>query len=122
MAETVLEQLVPMAVLERVVPMIRTAAHPLRLRIIDYLDQAGEPRTVTEIVEASGAQQAFVSQQLRILKDAGILSHERDGNHVLYQVANPNVLHLMNCIRSHQRSCPLGDAPGDPNSLSGGDR
>ena len=113
MATTTERELIPMEVLERVVPVIRTAAHPLRLRIVDYLDHAGEPRSVNEIVEASGSTQAFVSQQLRLLRDAGVLSCERRGNHVLYRVANPAILHLIDCIRSHQGACGLAAAP-DP--------
>ena len=105
------EYLVPMAVLELVVPVIRAAAHPLRLRIVDYLDHAGEPRAVGDIVAACEAGQAFVSQQLRILKDQGVLSCERHGNRVLYSIANPAILHLIECIRAHQGSCALSPEP-----------
>jgi ArsR family transcriptional regulator len=97
--------LIEMATLERLAPVIRNAAHPLRLRILDYLRSEGEPRTVSEIVEAACAGQAVVSQQLRILKDQGILSARRDRNHVLYEVANHNVLLLLDCIRRHDGGC-----------------
>jgi len=91
-----------MDTLERVAPIIRNAAHPIRLRILDYLAQAGEPRTVSQIIEAAGATQATVSQQLRILKDQQILSSRRVGNFILYEVANKSVLMLLDCIRRHQ--------------------
>ena len=94
-----------METLERVAPVIRNAAHPLRLRILDYLRYSGEPRTVGEIIEATGAEQAVVSQQLRILKDQGILSSRREGNYVLYDIANRSVLLLLDCIRSHSGQC-----------------
>src|SRR5579859_7819208 len=99
MVQTAKKPLIPMEVLERAAPMIRNAAHPLRLRILDYLRFEGEPRTVTQIIEATGAEQAIVSQQLRILKDQGILSSHREGNYVLYDIANRSVLHLLDCIR-----------------------
>jgi len=102
-------RLLPLELLEQVVPMIRAAAHPLRIRILDYLDHEGEPRTVTQITEICGASQAFVSQQLRILKDQGVLSSDRQGNHVLYSIADPSILHLVNCIRAHQGECALGN-------------
>jgi len=95
------EPLIDMERLERVAPVIRAAAHPLRLRILDYLEHAGEPRTVSEIIEACDANQAVVSQQLRILKDQGILYCRRIKNHVYYGIANPSVLHLLECIRTH---------------------
>jgi ArsR family transcriptional regulator len=94
--------LIDMETLERVAPIIRNAAHPLRLRILDYLRQEGEARSVSQIIEAAGAEQAIVSQQLRILKDQGILTAKRDGNYVRYDIANHSVLLLLDCIRRHQ--------------------
>ncbi len=94
--------LIDMETLERVAPIIRNAAHPLRLRVLDYLRQQGRPCTVTQITEAAGVSQAVVSQQLRILKDQGVLSARRAGNHVLYDVQDHSVLLLLDCIRQHQ--------------------
>lgn len=95
-------RLIDMETLERVAPIIRNAAHPLRLRILDYLNSEGGPRTVSQIIEAAGAGQAVVSQQLRILKDQGVLTARREGNYVLYDVADRAVLLLLDCIRHHQ--------------------
>jgi ArsR family transcriptional regulator len=94
--------LIDMETLERVAPIIRTAAHPLRLRILDFLDRSGEPRTVSEIIAAAGAEQAVISQQLRILKDLGVLSAKRRGNFVYYGIADASILFLLNCIRLHE--------------------
>lgn len=91
-----------METLERVAPIIRNAAHPVRLRVLDYLRQQGRPCTVTEITEAAGVVQALVSQQLRLLKDQGILSARREGNYVLYDIADRSVLLLLDCIRQHR--------------------
>ena len=95
--------LVDMTVLERVAPVIRTAAHPLRLRILDYLRHVAEPRTVTQIIAACGVEQAIVSQQLRILKDRGILAARRKGTFIYYSIADPSVLFLLDCIREKER-------------------
>jgi len=94
--------LIDMETLERVAPIIRNAAHPVRLRVLDYLRQQGRPCTVTEITEAAGVVQALVSQQLRLLKDQGILSARREGNYVLYDIADRSVLLLLDCIRQHR--------------------
>lgn len=92
-----------MQTLERVAPVIRVLSHPLRLRILDYLDRSGGPQRVTEIVEASeGAQQAIVSQQLKILHDNGILNADRRGNCVYYSISNHNSLYFLQCIRTHE--------------------
>lgn len=97
--------LIEMATLERVAPVIRNAAHPLRLRILDYLQREGRACTVTELTGTCGSAQAIVSQQLRILKDQGILFARREGNRVLYGIANPSILHLLECIRRHGQGC-----------------
>jgi ArsR family transcriptional regulator len=94
--------LIDMETLERVAPILKNVAHPLRLRILDYLEHSGEPRTVTEIMGAANAAQAIVSQQLRILKDMGVLSAKRSGNYVRYGLADRSVLHVLECIRSRQ--------------------
>ncbi len=90
-----------MEVLERVAPMIRHAAHPLRLRILDYLQASGAERTVSEIIDACAAGQSVVSQHLRVLKDEGVLACRRDGSNVLYRIENQNALLLLECIRRH---------------------
>ena len=95
--------LIDMETLERVAPILRNVAHPLRLRILDYLDHEGEPRSVSDIMDAAGVGQAIVSQQLRILKDQGVLSARREGNYVLYAIADRSVLLLLECIRRHQK-------------------
>jgi ArsR family transcriptional regulator len=96
------DSLIDMEILEHFAPIIRAAAHPLRLRILDYLKREGCPRSVSQIISSAGAGQSVVSQQLRILKDMGILNARREGNYVLYDIANPNVLLLLECIRSHE--------------------
>jgi len=105
MATRARQHLIDMETLERVAPIIRNVAHPLRLRILDFLDRQGEPQNVSTIVEACGAEQAVVSQQLRILRDQGVLRCRRKGTHVFYEISNPNVLLLLDCIDRH---CAVG--------------
>lgn len=94
-------ELIDMETLERVAPIIRNVAHPLRLRIIDFLERQGDHKSVSEIIEATGASQAIVSQQLRILKDQGVLAAKREGNYVMYGISDRSVLLLLECIRKH---------------------
>lgn len=102
MGETQGRELLSYEILQRVAPMIRHAAHPVRLRILDFLSASGEPRSVSEIVKATGVAQAVASQQLRVLKDQRVLTCERRGNRVLYSILNRNVLLLLECIRRHE--------------------
>ncbi len=115
-------QLIDMKVLERVAPIVRVAAHPLRLRILDYLAIANEPRMVTEITECCGVAPAFISQQLRILKDQGILACRRQGARVYYSIANRSLLHLLACIRNNQTIEPSPNQQGEESSNAGSEQ
>jgi DNA-binding transcriptional ArsR family regulator len=92
--------LIPLDRLEEHACVFRVLASPQRIRILDFLDSAGSPQRVTEIVAAcGGAQQAIVSQQLRILKDGGIVDSERDGNRIFYQIISPEVRQYLAFLR-----------------------
>ena len=92
-----------MTILERVAPIIRVLSHPLRLRILDFLEKSESPQRVTEIVAISdGSQQAIVSQQLKIMRENGILSAERRGNCVYYSISNQKILYFLDCIRNQE--------------------
>jgi DNA-binding transcriptional ArsR family regulator len=89
-----------MTTLEQLSPLIRIFAHPLRLRILDFLEISKTPQRVTEIVNVcEGAQQAIVSQQLKIMRDMGILDAERRKNCVYYSIKNAEILYFMGCVR-----------------------
>ena len=93
--------LIDMETLEHVAPVIRNVAHPVRLRILDYLRFEDEAKTVSDIMEAAGEGQAVVSQHLRVLRDQGVVSARREGNYVLYELADQNMILLLDCIRRH---------------------
>ena len=64
-------------------------ASPLRLLILDLLEQA--ERSVDAVASVAGASVANTSAQLQILADAGLVRRRRDGNRVLYRLADPEV-------------------------------
>jgi ArsR family transcriptional regulator len=79
--------------------ILKTVAHPARLRIIDLLEAGEKP--VAQICSRLNAPQPYVSQQLNLMKAKGILASRRNGNQVLYSVANKNVIEVIHCIRNH---------------------
>jgi DNA-binding transcriptional ArsR family regulator len=92
--------LMDLPTLERVAGHLRLYAHPLRVRIIDFLATSKRPRRVTEIIGVSeGIPQAIVSQQLRLLRDSGILKAERQGNAMYYSIAHPRDMELLKGVR-----------------------
>jgi ArsR family transcriptional regulator len=68
-------------------------AHPQRLRILDELRRA--PACVCHLQTVLDRPQAYVSQQLRVLREAEVVSAERDGLNVYYHISNPQVLRVL---------------------------
>jgi DNA-binding transcriptional ArsR family regulator len=56
-----------------------------RIRIIEFLKKQG-PKSVNEISAAIGITPSAVSQHLKVLKYAGLVSNERKGYWIPYQV------------------------------------
>ncbi len=84
-------------VLERAANVIKCLGHPLRLRLLEGLEN-GE-MTVSDLQEYSGATQAAVSQQLATLKSRRVVDSRRDGAHVYYRITEPKVGHILRSIR-----------------------
>jgi ArsR family transcriptional regulator len=84
---------------EHVSEVLKALGHPVRLQIVDLLK--GGEKFVGEIVEAIGGKQSITSQQLKMMKDKGVLSCRREGSRVYYKIGNKNVLKLLKCIYDH---------------------
>ena len=54
--------------------------------------------SVSELVEITGARQPTVSQQLNLLRLAGVVSRTREGNRSLYQLSDPIAEEMMSFI------------------------
>lgn len=75
---------------QQVADLAKALAHPARLRILRLLTRT--PGCIGgDIVEAVGLAQSTVSEHLRILKLAGVITGEIDGPRVCYAL-NPRVL------------------------------
>jgi len=59
---------------------------PTRISIVATLAGHADAVPVSELADCCGIDFSGVSRHLKILKDAGILSAERDGRHVMYQL------------------------------------
>lgn len=86
------------ALVETTARMLRCLGHPLRLRILDFLETRDEA-TVTEVYEALGLEQAVCSQHLNLMRDKGILARRKDGVNVFYRLGDPRALKVLSCLR-----------------------
>lgn len=76
----------------------KTLASPRRLEMLDLLAQ-GE-RSVEEIATETGTSVANASHHLQKLKGARLVADRREGNYVLYRLADPEVFDLWRSIRT----------------------
>ena len=73
--------------------LFKALMHPARLEILDTL-RDGE-HCVCHIEAALGYRQAYISQQLSVLRDIGLVQDRRDGWNVHYRVTQPQVFALL---------------------------
>jgi len=85
------------AKIERAAEVLKTVAHPVRLRIVELLE-SGE-KSVNEIKELLGVTQPLTSQHLSQMRMRGVLGSRREGALVYYSIANPDVVKVIHCIR-----------------------
>lgn len=66
--------------------VLKALAHPTRIYIVDLIEREGR-HCVCELTERVGADTSTISRHLAILKNAGILSHQKEGTTVYYDLA-----------------------------------
>jgi rhodanese-related sulfurtransferase len=77
--------------------MGKAFASPVRLELLDLLAQA--PRTVDGLASATGQSNANISQHLQALHAAGLVTREREGTSVRYEIAGTEALRLWLALR-----------------------
>lgn len=84
--------------LEQIALHFRLLGEPMRLKILQAICR--KPRTVTDIVTATGATQANISKHLSLLAAAGIVTREKDGQCVYYGMKDPLTLKMCELVHS----------------------
>lgn len=82
---------------EMEVKIFKALAHPIRLKIVKKLSEG--TLCVCELNNDVEFSQSNLSQHLRILKDAGIVTYERDGTRILYSIRNEKILEAINLVQ-----------------------
>jgi rhodanese-related sulfurtransferase len=85
------------ALFEAIALMGKAFSSPVRLELLDVLAQA--PRTVEALARATGQSNANASQHLQALHAAGMVTRERDGTSVRYEIAGAEALRLWLALR-----------------------
>lgn len=95
------EEMLGMDELERACNIFRMLGEPSRLRIVLALLK-GE-MCVYHLVECCGGTQSGTSHQLRILKDNQVVKARRDGQNVLYSIADEHVYKIVELGLEHAK-------------------
>jgi len=88
--------------------LCRSLNHAVRLQIIHTLKEG--PKPVKEIATAVNSSQSSVSRHLSILRSSGLLSTQRKGAEIYYEITNPKlvaVCEMMRAILSERESQQL---------------
>ncbi len=81
---------------EAAAALLKALSHAQRLMILCHLSTG--PKTVREIEEKIGARQAAVSQHLARLRQDGLVTAEREGKTIVYDIAHPYARELIQTL------------------------
>jgi DNA-binding transcriptional ArsR family regulator len=73
--------------------LFRALSHPARIRILETL--ANGERSVGEMQPVIGIELSHLSQQLGVLRRAGLVATRKEGQSVFYSVKDPLVTDLL---------------------------
>ncbi|MGQ9834353.1 MAG: ArsR/SmtB family transcription factor [Candidatus Villigracilaceae bacterium] len=86
-----------MEIYEQETKLYKALMHPVRLAILDLLRE-GE-QCVCHMEATFGCRQAYISQQLMVLRNAGLVEDRRNGLNVYYRVIRPEIFAVMDAVR-----------------------
>lgn len=75
----------------------RTLGHPARIRVLELLAECDRP--VHELRGAIDVEASNLSQQLAVLRLAGLVTQRREAGEVIYSLALPEVRDLLAAAR-----------------------
>jgi len=91
-------RLTPLPALEMAAECLKILAHPHRLRMVQMLLRGRY--TVGELAEACEIPSHMASEHLRLMQRCGLLTSEKDGRKNYYEVAEPHLENIMQCVEA----------------------
>lgn len=83
--------------------LLKLLTHPARLAILNILSD-GE-HCVCHMEAHLGYRQAYISQQLMVLREAGLIQDRRDGWNVFYRVSEPRIFTILAAVEGLVGKC-----------------
>lgn len=88
----------PIEIMKKAVRGINYISHPLRLRILEYLDVNGAS-SVSAITKALNAEQAIISQSLKKMRENNLVKTTRRGIFIYYDICEEYPASIFVCLR-----------------------
>lgn len=79
--------------------LFKVLAHPIRLAILALLRE--EDQCVCHIEAFLGYRQAYISQQLMVLRDAGLIEYSRSGLNIFYRIKDRSILPIIDSANEY---------------------
>lgn len=73
--------------------LFRTLGHPMRIRVLEILQE--RPTAVRDMLTELQVESSSLSQQLAVLRRAGLVASHREGATVVYSLGTPHVGQLL---------------------------
>ena len=83
----------PRPIYEVKAEFFKTLGHAARIRVLEILRDG--PRSVSELQPDVGIESSHLSQQLAVLRRAGIVKADRSGSSMIYSVVDPQIFELL---------------------------
>ncbi|GAB3323227.1 metalloregulator ArsR/SmtB family transcription factor [Larkinella ripae] len=83
--------------IERAAYVLKAVAHPLRIKIIQMLNEQKE-LNVSTIYKNLNAEQSLISHHLINMRDKGILEIRRSGKNIYYFLVDGSIAEIIDCI------------------------
>ena len=77
--------------------LFKALGHPARIRALELL--AERESTISELAVGTGLELSHLSQQVSVLRKAGIVVSRRSGNNVICELADPQTAELLAVAR-----------------------
>lgn len=79
--------------------LFKALSHPIRIRILELLSD-GREHTVAELQADTGLEASHLSQHLAVIRKHQLVTSERRGSHVFYQIAYSQVGEFLHVARN----------------------
>jgi len=77
--------------------LFKILMHPTRLAILSEL--RNDEQCVCHLEARLGLRQAYISQHLMQMRDAGLVTDRRDGWNIFYRVARPEIFNVIDSMQ-----------------------